>query len=270
MKKAKTTPWLLCAVSLLLLCVSAGCAAPAESGGPENSGASEPPPVEAQEPEDIALGGNAFPPDAEDVYLEANGQESFFQGLAALPAFTKARTVRVALLGGELEGDVDLTALGELPDLESLTVSIPGGSGCLEGLAACSALKELHLNGFRELRVPPLEVGELYISQSKAVDWSALEAMPELAYLYVSETDPLPGFGALARCEALRKVHFELRSAQWEALGGAPEDLERLCEALTLTGEGELPDWLPFPAEELSAFLSRPGAEVVLHRDHMA
>ena len=269
MKKAKTMPWLLCAVSLLLLCVIAGCAAPAEPDGPENSGAPEPPPVEAQEPEAIALGGNTFPLDAEEVYLETNGQEAFFQGLSDLPAFSAARSVRVAFLGGELEENVDLTALGEMPALESLTVSIPGDSGCLEGLAACSELKELHLNGFRDLSLPPLEVEELYISQSKAVGWSTLEAMPELTYLYVSETDSLPGFGILARCETLRKIHFVLGTAQWEALGGAPEDLERLTEALTLTGEGELPDWLPFPAEELAAFLSRPGAEVVLHRDHM-
>lgn len=51
---------------------------------------------------------------------------------------------------------------------------------------------------------------ELYISQSKAVGWSALEAMPELICLYVSETDSLPGFGMLARCETLQQKVEEL------------------------------------------------------------
>ncbi len=165
---------------------------------------------------------------------------------------------------------MDLTVLGELPALESLTLSGLGDSDCLEDLEGCPSLRELHLNRFRDLSLPPLEVEELYISQSKAVGWSTLEAMPELAYLYVSETDSLPGFGALARCETLRKVHFELGAAQWEALGGAPEDLERITEAMVLTGEEGLPDWLPFPEEELSAFLARPGAKVVLHRSPMA
>lgn len=245
----------LSALLAAALCLS-GCGA-----GEETAAVRQPPPPDGRE-ESVTLGGESYPLDAGELCFGTDDPEELAQALVQLPRFTELEFLVVSFRSEKGLEETDLSPLAQLPKLRCLTLD--GRFPSLEALTSCPALEDLHLWGSKSQPLPVLPtVRRLYLAQSRGVDWSGVEAQPQLEYLYFSEVDTLPDFDRLAGHPTLKTIFICIDPEVSTA-----HDLSGWERTTVLDDpEDPMPEWLPLPQEAMRRFLSGEGREIALYFD---
>jgi len=155
-----------------------------------------------------------------------------------------------------IESMPDLSAAAELPQLESLI--LVGWRGSLTQLQTFEVLPELHLYCCEIGSLDNLPVEQLYLSECGGTVRTSTQSLTRLELVYLSGQLP-EGAASLVEPETVTQLILDVEPEEIPQ-----EDLVQLPQPLILTDPSELPSWLPFPAEDAAAFLTREGNSIMI------